>query len=633
MKKNFSSSDIPVYSSQNFDKKNENIFSQNIPNFNYDYTNNKTDNNDVINNNFERDDPNNIFENINNSNYNILQKQNENLKNQIIILTKRIKEYENNYIKDNNRNTNQLKEFSELETDLNNQIDKKNKIINTIKEENNYLKKYINQMDNDINILKDEVKNLLLQKKEKETYQNNQNIINSEQDNNYNNNVNNLIDLVKNYSDEIMHLKSQNANLINNLNILNNNNKKSIINEEIKKMKIIQKEGQLGFENFLNNFIKRINEELFVISQWIETYLGNEYDKGYEIPSLTNDIEKTDKNDKINLINFDLIKSSLEKAATELNSIINEKDTEIIKLTNIIREKESKYNEIKKEIIKINQKQIDLNIEKDQLILQQEQERKNTIINNTIINNLKQNDTNIKNNNLNYLKYLYEIIYKEINSILTDINLRPYHDKFINIKQNENIFNQNQGNNINLLEEKLTNSLIKLIEFIEELKYDYTQTKNDYMKFMKEKANNTKKMIVNNNNTLIDEYKFKIEELINNNRMLKEQINIINKNNDINLFKDDEMMIKCQNIENENKNLRYNNDNLLNKLKMANDNYLVLENENNELKRRMKTINADENNDNDLNQKINDLSMDYQRILKENSSLKKILNTQNFSNF
>ena len=153
------------------------------------------------------------------------------------------------------------------------------------------------------------------------------------------------------------------------------------------------------------------------------------------------------------------------------------------------------------------------------------------------------------------------------------------------------------------------------------------------MKFMKEKANNTKKMIVNNNNTLIDEYKFKIEELINNNRMLKEQINIINKNNDINLFKDDEMMIKCQNIENENKNLRYNNDNLLNKLKMANDNYLVLENENNELKRRMKTINADENNDNDLNQKINDLSMDYQRILKENSSLKKILNTQNFSNF
>ena len=633
MKKNFSSSDIPVYSSQNFDKKNENIFSQNIPNFNYDYTNNKTDNNDVINNNFERDDPNNIFENINNSNYNILQKQNENLKNQIIILTKRIKEYENNYIKDNNRNTNQLKEFSELETDLNNQMDKKNKIINTIKEENNYLKKYINQMDNDINILKDEVKNLLLQKKEKETYQNNQNIINSEQDNNYNNNVNNLIDLVKNYSDEIMHLKSQNANLINNLNILNNNNKKSIINEEIKKMKIIQKEGQLGFENFLNNFIKRINEELFVISQWIETYLGNEYDKGYEIPSLTNDIEKTDKNDKINLINFDLIKSSLEKAATELNSIINEKDTEIIKLTNIIREKESKYNEIKKEIIKINQKQIDLNIEKDQLILQQEQERKNTIINNTIINNLKQNDTNIKNNNLNYLKYLYEIIYKEINSILTDINLRPYHDKFINIKQNENIFNQNQGNNINLLEEKLTNSLIKLIEFIEELKYDYTQTKNDYMKFMKEKANNTKKMIVNNNNTLIDEYKFKIEELINNNRMLKEQINIINKNNDINLFKDDEMMIKCQNIENENKNLRYNNDNLLNKLKMANDNYLVLENENNELKRRMKTINADENNDNDLNQKINDLSMDYQRILKENSSLKKILNTQNFSNF
>ena len=36
-----------------------------------------------------------------------------------------------------------------------------------------------------------------------------------------------------------------------------------------------------------------------------------------------------------------------------------------------------------------------------------------------------------------------------------------------------------------------------------------------------------------------------------------------------------------------------------------------------------------ENNDENLKQKINELSMDYQRILKENNSLKLFLNSQN----
>ena len=256
----------------------------------------------------------------------------------------------------------------------------------------------------------------------------------------------------------------------------------------------------------------------------------------------------------------------------------------------------------------------------------QEQERKNALINKNIINNLKQNDTNSKNNNINYLKYLYEIINNEINSILSDINFQAYHDKFINIKDN-NI-------NINFLEEKLNNALIKMIEFLEELKYDYIQIKNENINILKYKINNNKKITIENNknNELIEQYKFKMEELLNNNKMLKDQINIINKNNEIKLLKDDEMNMKYENIEKENQNLRFNNDNLINKLDIANENNIILEKENNELKRKIQKIKMAPGEDDNLKQTINDLSMDYQRLLKENQSLKIFLNSQNFSN-
>ena len=359
MKKNFSSSDIQNNPQQIYNIEN-----------NDNYLNNQTEPN-INNLIYSHKDSYSNLNNINNISYNILEKQNQNLKNQIIILTKRIKEYENDYINNNNKKTNQLKEFSELEYDLNNQINKKNTIINSIQEENNYLKNYINQMDKDIIMLKNEVKNLLLIEKQKENDNigdinnninnnniNNQKLINLQSENDNINN--NMIDLIKKYSNEIIYLKNQNANLINYLNIINNTNRNNIINEEISKLKIKQNEEKSKFEHFLNIFANQINEELFIISQWVETYLGNEYDKGYEIPSLMNDFDKI-SNNKINLINFDLIKSSLEKAVMQLNSIINNKETEIIKLNNIIKEKDNKYNEIKKELIKAKEAHIELN--------------------------------------------------------------------------------------------------------------------------------------------------------------------------------------------------------------------------------------------------------------------------------
>ena len=615
MKKNLSSSDITKKKFQLYNNEN-----QNISNLNYNYSNNLTDNNlnDLVND--EIDSTNNL----NNSMFNILQKKNQNLKNQIIILTKRIKDYENNYINDNNRKINQLKEFSELESDLNNQINNKNKIINSIQEENNYLKSYINKMDNDINILRDEVKNLLISKREQEkeieSRLNNQNIINSPNENK------NLLEIVKKYSDEIIYLKNENQNLINHLNILNNNNKNNLINEEIERIKIEKNEEQSKFQKFLNNFVKEINEEIFVLSQWIETYLGNEYGKGYEIPSLMNDLEI---DDKMNLINFDLLKSSLEKSVMKLNTILNNKENEVIKLNNIIKEKENKNDELKKEMIGIRKKQIELNDIKNELILQQEKDKNDNIKNKNIINNLKQSNQNFQNNNINYIKYLYEMINKEINAILSDINFSSYHDKFINIREKDNIYNKKEINDMNFFEEKLNNSLIKIIEFIEELKYDYIQIKKEKMILIKENANNKGNIELNNNDELIEEYKFKIKELLNDNQRLKNHIDFINKNNQLKLFKDDKIEEKLQIIEKENQDLRNNNNNLLNKLNLSNVNYLELESENNKLKERLINFKNMENDDENLKQKINDLSNDYQRLLKENNSLKNFLNSSN----
>ena len=259
------------------------------------------------------------------------------------------------------------------------------------------------------------------------------------------------------------------------------------------------------------------------------------------------------------------------------------------------------------------------------------------LINKNLINNLKQNEASSINNNIQYLKSLYEIIQKEINSILSDINFRPYHDNLLCIRENINVINNKSNINNNLLEEKLNVSLIKIIEFIEELKYDYTQLKNDNIKIMKEKAN-VKNILMkgnniqNNNIALLEEYKYKIQELSNNNKLLKEEMKRINDSNEMKFLKENEILENYENISKENQNLKYNNDSLVNKLKMANENYNVLENENNQLKRRIQKIKNMENDDNDLKQKINDLSIDYQRLLKENNSLKLYLNSQNFLN-
>jgi hypothetical protein len=334
-----------------------------------------------------------------------------------------------------------------------------------------------------------------------------------------NENINHLIDLVKKYSKEINCLKLQNESLMRNLNIMNTNLQNSIAKNDIEKIKIIQKEENLKYENYISSFVKDINAKLFSISQWIEKYLINEYIEYKEMPS---EVDYLQKKDNLNLIKFDLIKDSLDKCCHKLNSIISKKDKEISQLTSIIKEKESKnkYNELR-------QKNIELTNQNNQLLFMHRKEKQKTLENKS-----KPYSFNYgQNNEFSYLNSLYDIIQREINSFLSDNNLKVYHENLIKVKEEGNLINDNFDENI--LQDKLNKSLFKIFEFIEELKYDYMQIKFEYKNNIKQKESDAFKKLNYSNDESSEENKFEIEELRNKNEVLKEKINILNKGKEI----------------------------------------------------------------------------------------------------
>ena len=562
-----------------------------------------------------------ITNSVNNDNFNFLQKQNKNLQNQISILTKRIKEYEKDYIMNNDQKLIQIKEFYEKEKELNNIIQEKNQLINKLNKENENLKFSFNQTEKDLNMLKQDVKNVLELKKKSEAEKELEKNISENQSED-------LIDMMKKYSDEIFYLKEQNRKLINNLNMMtisNDDKKINLSNQEEMKLRM----ERTKFENFLDVFVKEINEELFVISQWIETYLGREYDKGFEIPSLINNIDDKVYNKKINQINFNLIKESLEKSTIQLNSVISNKENEIIKLNNIIKGKENEYKEIKKELIRTKDKHKKLTNENDILKVEKENEVKMVLNHKTLLEDLRKNEEKCRDNNFSYLKEIYKTIQEELNLILSDENFKIYHEKIFNLKESHDIYNNNV--NDNYFEDKLNNLLIKFIEFVEELRYDYIQIKEDNMKILSSRPHINKDLLITNNkDDIINTYKRKISELTNDNNFLSEQMRIMSRNNDLNLLKED--FSRYSNVLEENKELKFNNDNLMDKIKIMNNNYLNLAKQNDQLKEAIKGIKISENNDINFKNKLNELTMDYQRLLKENDCLKIYINSQNLGN-
>ena len=559
------------------------------------------------------------------SDSNLISIQNKNYQNQILVLTQRIKEYEKDYINKNTREENQIKEFILIETDLKNKIKEKDEIISSLNTENNFLKEQLNHMENNVEQLKGEVKKLILIRKEEKDNEKTINLKNiPKEEMNLNiNQSNDILELTRKYSLEISKLKKQNEILTytlqcHNVNENNLNNNNNINNSKY------------SIDSILGNYANQINKEMYIISRWIDTYLVCEFNKCFDVPPLINeenDIEIND-NSELNLVDFTILKKSLDNAIQNLNNLINNKETEIIEITNMLNEKELKYNDLKKELFETKKNLYETKNEKEELFAKLEDNKKEFKNNIDLINDIKESSNKNKENQNIFLSDVYSVINKEIINILEDTNFKSYHEKFLSEKNNKEFEKE-----IINIEEMLLSSLNKLIEFIEELKFDYIQIKKENINIIKDKAINNLNILKNENveninENEIEEYKKKIERLLNENKLLKEQIEINNKKNQIKEMNDNEKVIKYKDLEKQINDLKENNNDLQNKIKNRNEGNFELEKKNNILENEVEKLKSFKIMFEELKEKYDSLSFDYTRIQKENNSLKTLINNQ-----
>ena len=399
-----------------------------------------------------------LKKNINNDNFNYYNNldnsvNEENLKNKvkilqnkITILTKRINIYENEYFTKNQYFTEQMKNFGIIEKNYKNQIDNLNLSIEELKKENEILKRKIGKNINNENernlsnhkIIEYEINNLENQKQ-----------------------VNNLINLVREYSKEISKLKEENFNLKNetyNNNMLNQNNLNYKNNDYI----------IMHISNYINN-------ELYLINQWIDTYIGDYYDKNYEVPSLLNDDSFYNDNLIFKLKNYlkiDLLKHTLEKSRNNINCLLNQNEKNLIEYKNLFKQIENQNFKLKNELSDLKRQLMDLNYGKNVENNNRTNENENNKLKSILIKSKEMNDK--------YLNEIYLIISNELNDILKDFNFQFFHNKIIS----------NNFINFNNLNEMLNNSLDCLIQFIQSLKYDYIKIKQENLNYLNEKINN-----------------------------------------------------------------------------------------------------------------------------------------------
>ena len=427
-----------------------------------------------------------------------LKIQNKNLQNQITVLTGRIKVYENDYLEKTKSLTNQIKNFGITEINYKNQIENKNKTIQKLQSENKYLKEQINEMEEIFNSLKKEVKSLLINQtlnnnKNKNNINNMKNgkrsystskiitvpklVVKEKDDSENERRINELVNIVKQYSKEISKLKQENLNLsqsLNNNNNLNNNSTSNIIQND---------------DSLLMKIANIINSELYLITQWVETYMGDDYDKNFEVPSLFNDGDNNlNEDDLINKINNCIqipnLKNCLEKSRMKVNSILNKNEKECLDYQTLLKQTEFKYSQMKEELIKLKQELFNMNtkdLNLTQICNDLEKENKK---NEDLISELKSSILQSKDINDKYLNNIYEVITNEINDILKDNNFNAFHDKLLS----------NNNGNLNNISDMLSINVDKLVQFIQNLKYDYIKQKDDNIKFLNEKVNDTLKM-------------------------------------------------------------------------------------------------------------------------------------------
>ena len=134
-----------------------------------------------------------------------------------------------------------------------------------------------------------------------------------------------------------------------------------------------------------------------------------------------------------------------------------------------------------------------------------------------------------------YLGNLYQEISQEISNIIHDSTFKAFHDNIIDTSSAK-------GNSAKSIELLLSSSVDKLLQFVGELKFDYTKTKNENIKFLTDSIGGQVDSSENVNligkelataNSRIRELEEMIAKVNSENALMRNQIEFIEQNNKV----------------------------------------------------------------------------------------------------
>ena len=436
-----------------------------------------------------------------------LQLQIDNYLKQITVLQDKIAYFENDYFTRTSNLNNQIQQYTINESKLKQQLqDREN--------ENNYLKQQLSEMENSIIYFKEEIKKLnALHNQNQMKYQTE----------NPNKQVNDLVTLLRQYSNEIAALQNENLSL------------KQALTNNINKFTLNESSYNQTNEQLFGEIITYLNNEFMLIVQWIDTYIGNNYDINYEVPSLFTEHHETE-NHIYSYFNLDSIKDCLENVRSKITNEFNVQNTHIYELKELLSQYKNKNANLKLEIAELYQK------------LQQNKSNVYGVLNNSEhlqtqsdkISKLELSLTNNQSDFISFLENMYTLISNELNSILKDVNYKCFHDTIRSVDLD--IMNDLNGKKVQYdvrnLQYLVSNAFDKLIRFLDELKYDYINCKEQNVRYLTDNLNRNgnlgEGMLFINDETnkmkkKVTEQEEVITRLESENNLLKCQIGLMNK--------------------------------------------------------------------------------------------------------
>ena len=464
--------------------------------------------------------------------------------NQIMTLEK-----ENNYLKNllnqiksrnNNNNQNLNENFNkttstQINNEFNIELNKLNKIIESLKTENENL----NKINYEKNIQIDNLNKLLNQKNSENDAFNNDNTI--------------LLNKLKEYEENLNQTNIEKKNLNDNL--------------------------EKNFENEIKNFNNILSNEFKTLSKYIETYFNFNFNENeIKVPELKNFISV--QNDFIK--NFDLLINSIQNAQKKIfnqyfqtenyiknlkanlnqqNLILNQKIVENTELKQNITNLKEQMFEYEKNIEKLSE-----NFENEKMINKK----------------IQLNISDITDTQDNYFEKVYQLIKNELDKILEDKIFQKYSKIILNnnsLGNNNNLSNTSLNKNLSLkllFEEQLD----KLIMVNNCLIEDYKNIINDKDKIQKEEL---KEKIEILNNDLINLQQENEEYKRNLNNQKSEKILLMNQ---VEMLKNTNSSLSKQIVDNFNNNKEFYSYNYIeendmkNNHNLTNNNYQLNENNN-----------------------------------------------------